>query len=202
MRQGLLLPPGSSEPIVLVGDRGDVKYWPDFLDTAESAALAAELRETTRFRADSRLMYGRRVAVPRETGARGDGMPQPWTPRLLAVRDRLVELLGSGFDFVFVNRYRDGRDSVAWHGDREGARRPVIASLSLGAARRFDLRPKPDPAWRPRPVSLDLYDGDLLVMAGETQIWWEHRVRKDPRIHEERLNLTFRQLSARSDWPN
>ena len=199
MRQGLLLP-GSTEPIVLVGDRGDVKYWPDFLDTAESAALAAELRATTRFRADSRIMYGRRVAVPR------DRRPRRWdaaarTPGLLAVRARLVELLGTGFDFVFVNRYRDGRDSVAWHGDREGARLPVIASLSLGAARRFDLRPKPDPEWRPRPVSLDLYDGDLVVMAGETQIWWEHRVRKDPRIHDERLNLTFRQLSARSDWP-
>src|SRR5579871_1697072 len=192
MRQGLLLPT-TTDPIVLVGDRGDVKYWPDFLGTTESAALAAELRATTRFRADSRMMYGRRVAVPRETGARGEGMPQPWTAGLLAVRDRLVELLGSGFDFVFVNRYRDGRDSVAWHGDREGERLPVIASLSLGAARRFDLRPKPDPQWRPRPVSLDLYDGDLLVMAGETQIWWEHRVRKDPRIHEERLNLTFRQ---------
>ena len=198
MRQGLLLP-SSTDPIVLVRDRGDVKYWPDFLATDESLALAEDLRATTRFRADSRIMYGRRVPVPRETGARGDGMPQPWTPGLLAVRDRLVELLGAEFDFVFVNRYRDGRDSVAWHGDREGARLPVVASLSLGAARRFDLRPKPDPEWRPRPVSLDLYDGDLLVMAGETQIWWEHRVRKDPRIHEERLNLTFRQLSGRSN---
>lgn len=200
MRQGLLLP-SSSDPVVLVRERGDVKYWPEFLDPAESAALADDLRTTTRFRADSRIMYGRRVAVPRETGARGDGMPQPWTPGLLAVRDRLTALLGTGFDYVFVNRYRNGRDSVAWHGDREGARLPVIASLSLGATRRFDVRPKADPSWRPRPVSLDLYDGDLVVMAGETQLWWEHRVRKDPRIHEERLNLTFRQLSARSDYP-
>jgi len=196
MRQGLLLSV-SDGPTALVADRGDVRYWPGFLEPDESHALATEVRATTRFRADSRVMYGRRVAVPRETGARGDGMPQPWTSGLLAVRDRLAALLGTGFDFVFVNRYRDGRDSVAWHGDREGARLPVIASLSLGAARRFDLRPKPDPAWRPRPVSLDLFDGDLLVMAGETQLWWEHRVRKDPRIREERLNLTFRQLVAR-----
>jgi len=196
MRQGLLLSV-SDGPIALVADRGDVRYWAGFLEPSESLALATELLATTRFRADSRVMYGRRVAVPRETGARGDGMPQPWTPGLLAVRDRLTALLGTGFDFVFVNRYRDGRDSVAWHGDREGARLPVIASLSLGAARRFDLRPKPDPAWRPRAVSLDLFDGDLLVMAGETQLWWEHRVRKDPRVREERLNLTFRQLVAR-----
>jgi alkylated DNA repair dioxygenase AlkB len=198
MRQGLLLP-DNGEPVTLVAERGDARYWPGWLDSAESAELADELRATTRFRADSRVMYGRRVAVPRETGARGDGMPQPWSPRALAVRDRLAVLLGIGFDFVFVNKYRDGRDSVAWHGDREGARLPVIASLSLGAARRFDLRPKPDPGWEaPRPVSLDLFDGDLVVMAGETQLWWEHRVRKDPRIHDERLNLTYRQLVARS----
>ena len=126
-----------------------MRYWPGSLDPAESAALAAELRATTRFRADSRIMYGRRVAVPRETGARGDGMPQPWTPGCWRSATGSSTLLGTGFDFVFVNRYRDGRDSVAWHGDREGARLPVIASLSLGAARRFDLRPKPDPEWRP-----------------------------------------------------
>lgn len=195
MRQASLWSRGPG-PDVLVDDRGDVRYWPEFLSSAESAALAAELRRTTRFHADSRIMYGRRVAVPRETAARGDGMPQPWTPGLLAVRDRLVTLLGTGFDYVFVNRYRDGRDSVAWHGDREAERRPTIASLSLGAARRFDLRPKAVPGWAPRPVSLDLFDGDLVVMAGETQEWWEHRVRKDASIHEERLNLTFRQRFA------
>jgi alkylated DNA repair dioxygenase AlkB len=199
MRQVSFLP--NSGPVTLVAERGDVRYWPEFLDAAESAALAAELRATTRFQADSRMMYGRRVAVPRETAARGDGMAQPWTPALLAVRRRLVSLLETPFDYVFVNRYRDGRDSVAWHGDRESERRPTIASLSLGAARRFDLRPKPalragPEAWAPRPVSLDLYDGDLLVMAGDTQEWWEHRVRKDPRIHDERLNLTFRQRFA------
>jgi alkylated DNA repair dioxygenase AlkB len=195
MRQGLLLP-ATSDPIVLVGARGDVRYWPEFLEADASAALVEELRATTRFREDSRVMYGRRVAVPRETAARGDGMPQPWTPRLLAVRDRLTELLAQRFDYVFVNRYRDGRDSVAWHGDREGARRPVIASLSLGATRRFDLRPKPDPVWAARPVGVDLADGDLVVMAGDTQMYWEHRVRKDPRVRAERLNLTFRQLVA------
>lgn len=197
MRQPALFPL-SDGPLVLVADRGDVRYWEGFLRAREAAELAAELRETTRFHADSRIMYGRRVAVPRETAARGEGMPEPWTPRLLAVRDRLSQLLGARFDYVFINRYRDGSDSVAWHGDHEAEREPTIASLSLGAARRFDLRPKPDSGWAPRPHSLDLYDGDLLVMAGATQLWWEHRVRKDPRIREERLNLTFRQRGGGS----
>jgi alkylated DNA repair dioxygenase AlkB len=193
MRQGLLLPL-PERPLVLIAERGDARYWPEFLDPADSAALAEELRATTHFHADYRMMYGRRVAVPRETAARGDRMPQPWTPRLLATRDRIAALLGTWFDYVFVNRYRDGRDSVAWHGDREAEHHPVIASLSLGATRRFDFRPKTAPDWAaPRPITLELADGDLVVMAGETQQWWEHRVRKDPAIHEERLNLTFRQ---------
>jgi alkylated DNA repair dioxygenase AlkB len=198
MRQTLLLPL-PEHPLVLISDRGDARYWPEFLEPAETAALVAELMESTRFRADSRVMYGRRVAVPRETAARGDRMPQPWTPLLAAVRDRIAGLLETHFDFVFVNRYRDGRDSVAWHGDREADRRPLIASLSLGATRRFDFRPKPAPDWAPRPITLELADGDLLIMAGETQEWWEHRVRKDDAIHEVRLNLTFRQhLSSRA----
>jgi alkylated DNA repair dioxygenase AlkB len=184
------------EPVRLVGDRGDVVYYPGFLGFDEGDALVAELLATTRFAADSRMMYGKRVAVPRETAGRGGGMAQPWTPLLLAVRERLETRLRTGFDYVFVNRYRDGRDSVAWHGDHEGTGR-VIGSLSLGATRTFDLRPKRESGLRPRTIAVDLAHGDLVVMAGETQQHWEHRVRKDPRVHEERINLTFRQHRAR-----
>ncbi len=194
----MLFPPGPN-PIVLVGECGDVTYYPAYLGDAEATALREELRATTRFVADSRMMYGRRVAVPRETAGRGDRMSQPWTPGLLAVRARLDALLQSGFDYVFVNRYRDGRDSVAWHGDHDGSGDPrlVVASLSLGATRAFDLRPKRESGLRPRTIAVDVAHGDLIVMAGETQRMWEHRVRKDPCVHEERINLTFRQHRAR-----
>ena len=116
-------------------------FYPAFLGFDEGDALVAELLASTHFAADSRMMYGKRVAVPRETASRGDRMAQPWTPLLLAVRERLETLLATGFDYVFVNRYRNGNDSVAWHGDYED-RGTVIASLSLGATRQFDLRPK------------------------------------------------------------
>ena len=118
MRQAALFG-ALEEPVALVGERGDVMYYPGFLGFEEGDALVAELLATTRFAADSRIMYGKRVAVPRETAGRGDRMSQPWTPGLLAVRERLEALLATGFDYVFVNRYRDGRDSVAWHGDHE-----------------------------------------------------------------------------------
>jgi alkylated DNA repair dioxygenase AlkB len=198
MRQAMLFPPGP-EPVALVAERGDVTYFPGYLDAAEATALFDDLRATTRFAADTRMMYGRRVAVPRETAGRGEGMSQPWTAGLLAVRLRLEALLGTGFDYVFVNRYRDGRDSVAWHGDHDGGRDPrrVVASLSLGATREFGLRPKCQSGLRPRAIAVDVAHGDLIVMAGETQRMWEHRVRKDLRVRGERINLTFRQHRAR-----
>lgn len=195
MRQAALFG-ALEEPVTLVNDHGDVAFHPAFLGFEEGDALVAELLATTRFAADSRMMYGKRVAVPRETAGRGDRMSQPWTPRLVIVRERLEVLLGTGFDYVFVNRYRDGRDSVAWHGDHESSGK-VVASLSLGATREFDLRPKRESELRPRAIALDLAHGDLVVMAGETQRYWEHRVRKDPRVHDQRINLTFRQHHVR-----
>jgi alkylated DNA repair dioxygenase AlkB len=184
------------EPVSLISEHGDVAFYPAFLGFEEGDALVAELLATTKFAADSRLMYGKRVAVPRETAGRGDRMTQPWTPQLLEVRERLGALLGTAFDYVFVNRYRDGRDSVAWHGDHEISGK-VVAPLSLGATREFDFRPKRESDLRPRMIALDLAHGDLVVMRGETQRYWEHRVRKDPRVHEQRINLTFRQHHVR-----
>jgi alkylated DNA repair dioxygenase AlkB len=192
MRQALLFEL-SGAPLVLAAERGDVTYYPEYLAPAEADALTAELLATTVFRADSRMMYGRRVAVPRETAGRGEGMAQPWSPLLLALRARLEGSLGTHFDYVFVNRYRDGRDSVAWHGDHDPNR--VVASVSLGATRAFELRPKRDAGLAARPLTVDVTHGDLIVMQGETQSYWEHRVRKDPRVHEQRINLTFRQRS-------
>jgi alkylated DNA repair dioxygenase AlkB len=197
MRQSALFG-ALDEPVVLVGERGDVTYHPGFLGFDEGDILIEELLATTRFVADSRLMYGRHVAVPRETAGRGEGYTEPaWTPFLDDVRRRLGARLDTGFDYVHINRYRDGRDSVAWHGDHETDPRFIVASLSLGATRTFDLRPKRESGLRPRTIGVDVVHGDLIVMRGETQRNWEHRVRKDPRVHEMRLNLTFRQRRAR-----
>jgi len=186
-------------PTRLVGDRGDVTYVPEFLDRATADNLVAELSADTRWRADSRMMYGRRVLVPRETAGRGEKMPQPWTPTLERVRAMIEMHTGTTYDYCFLNRYRDGNDAVAWHGDRDGSRdaRLIVASLSLGATRSFQLRPKKDSGLRYDPIAVDVTHGDLIVMAGDTQLYWEHRVPRDPRITETRLNVTFRQHRAR-----
>lgn len=191
----------AAQPTVLVGDRGDVTYVPEFLDAGLADALVRELNADTRWRADSRVMYGKRVLVPRETASRGAGKAQPWTPTLTVVRGLIERYTGSTYDYVFLNRYRDGRDAVAWHGDRDGEQdaRLIVASLSLGASRAFQLRPKKDSGLRHDPISVDVAHGDLIVMRGDTQLYWEHRVPRDLRVTGERLNVTFRQLHARDD---
>ncbi|GAC1416972.1 MAG: alpha-ketoglutarate-dependent dioxygenase AlkB [Candidatus Velthaea sp.] len=191
----------AAQPTVLVGDHGDVTYIPDFVSGATGAALFGELHESTDFKADSRMMYGRRVLVPRETAARGAKCPQEWSPTLLQVRALVEAHVGTSFDYVFINRYRNGNDSVAWHNDNDAEEDPrrIIASLSLGATRTFELRPKRASGLDYKKVAVDVAHGDLIVMQGDTQLYWEHRVPKEPRIAGERINLTFRQHQVQSD---
>jgi alkylated DNA repair dioxygenase AlkB len=180
--------------VVVSGD-GDVRLYRGWLGRERADALLASIRATATWVQERRKMYDRVVDVPRVQAWFGDDRERPFTPELEAVRRELEALTGAGFSHVLLNRYRTGKDSVAWHNDREVAHltRPVIASLTLGATRAFDLRPK---AERKEIVSIDLDHGDLLVMRGETQTNWEHRVAKDPRIAGERINLTFRQQPA------
>ncbi|MBC5800634.1 MAG: alpha-ketoglutarate-dependent dioxygenase AlkB [Candidatus Eremiobacteraeota bacterium] len=181
----------------LIGSEGDgdVTLYRGWLARDRAEALLASIRASTAWQQERRKMYDRFVDVPREQAWFGDDRDRPFTPELLAVRNELQTLTGARFVYVLLNRYRDGRDSVAWHSDREvqGLAHPVIASLTLGATRAFDLRPK---RARTDIVSIDLDHGDLLVMRGGTQTHWEHRIRKDARIGSERINLTFRQQPA------
>jgi alkylated DNA repair dioxygenase AlkB len=182
----------AGEPIV--SGSGDVRLYRGWLAPERADALLASIKATAVWTQERRKMYDRFVDVPREQAWFGDDRARPFWPELDAVRRALETLTASHFSHVLINRYRDGRDSVAWHNDREveHIRQPVIGSLTLGATRAFDLRPKSD---RSRVISIDLDHGDLLVMRGDTQLNWEHRVAKDRRIAGERLNLTFRQIA-------
>ena len=194
---------GSAEPTLfsafvdpageaLVTGDGDVRLVRGWLAKPRADELLASITATTVWAQERRKMYDRFVDVPREQAWYGDDRERPFTPELLAVRRDVEVFAGARFAYVLLNRYRDGRDSVAWHNDREvaGLARPAIASLTLGATRAFDLRPKCD---RGRVISVDLDHGDLVVMRGDTQLNWEHRVAKNSRLTGERINLTFRQ---------
>jgi alkylated DNA repair dioxygenase AlkB len=178
--------------VVLVDEDGDVRLFRGWLARERADALLAWIRANAIWKAERRKMYDRFVDVPREQTWFGDDRAA-WPPELQSVRRSVEAFTGARFGFVLLNRYRDRNDSVAWHGDREGedGRRPVIASLTLGATRAFDVRPKRD---RGRITSTDLEHGDLIVMRGATQEHWEHRIAKERRPVGERINLTFRQL--------
>jgi alkylated DNA repair dioxygenase AlkB len=174
----------------------DVRFWADFLSPAEAASTFAALRAIAPFKQDRRMMYDQLVDVPRLStwyGAEG-----PWPAPLAALLARIEAVTGHAYDKVLFNLYRDGRDSVAWHRDDTDrfGQDEIIASLSLGATRRFLFRPR---AGREgAPFGLALESGSLLLMGGGTQSHWEHCVPKSHRLVGERLNLTFRRSAGLS----
>jgi alkylated DNA repair dioxygenase AlkB len=149
-------------------------------------------------------MFGREIDAPRLSCWIGDPgaayvysrtryEPNAWPAALRPVRERLRETLGFEFNSVLANRYRDGRDAMGWHSDDEPelGSQPVIASVSLGATRRFALKPRAGGGSR---LALDLPHGSLMVMSGETQIHYRHALPRTARMVGERINLTFRRI--------
>ncbi len=118
--------------------------------------------------------------------------PHHMTPTLEHVLELCAQASGSSYNSVLVNLYRDGNDSVSWHSDNEeiNGSEPVIASVSLGATRRFDLRHKESG----ETVRVDLEDGSLLVMSGLSQHCWVHQIAKTKSKVGPRINLTFRRI--------
>ncbi|KGM53807.1 DNA methylase [Lysobacter arseniciresistens ZS79] len=174
----------------------------EWLPAGEAAALFGELRAAVPWEVHRIRLFGREVdsprlscwigdreAVYRYSGARFE--PHPWPARLAELRGRLERELGTGFNSVLANLYRGGRDSMGWHSDDEPelGPAPVIASVSLGATRRFVLKHRRDPARR---LALDLPPGSLLVMSGDTQRNYRHALPRTAKVVGERINLTFR----------
>jgi alkylated DNA repair dioxygenase AlkB len=185
----------------------DVDWYPDWLAPETAEQFLARLIVEVEWRQDTMGTPGGRVALPRLTAWQGDAdavyvysgirnEPQPWTAAVAELKADAEAACGARFNSVLLNRYRSGADSMGWHADREPelGPEPVIASVSLGAARTFDLRHNKTGAVQ----SFSLKGGSLLVMKGKTQAEWRHRVPKEPRVVGERINLTFRWVTPRA----
>ena len=178
---------------------GCVDYWPGWVDDHQS--LLEQLRDEISWEQHGITVFGRTVPTPRLTAWMGDSAysysgvvnePAPWPAALARLRDRLSEELGVGFNSCLANLYRDGSDSMGFHSDDEPelGPEPTIASISLGARRRFVLRHRVSrKRW-----SWDLGAGDLLVMRDESQRDYAHAVPKTTRPIGPRMNLTFREF--------
>jgi alkylated DNA repair dioxygenase AlkB len=187
----------------------EVFFYSAFFSSPQADRLFEELRATTAWRQDTFKLYGKDVNFPRLTAWYGEegstyiysgikNVPLPWSPVLLEVKRAVEPPSGVVFNSVLsvlLNRYRTGKYSVSWHADNEPefGVNPVIASVSFGGTRTFQLRHKKRKELK---TSVELTHGSLLIMRGGTQANWLHQIPKTAKPVEERLNLTFRAIVA------
>lgn len=172
---------------------GTIVYSPGVFARAESERLFAELLEQIPWEAHRRWMYDREVDEPRLTAHYAQA---PFPPVLEAIRARIEPIAGVKIERIGLNLYRDERDSVAWHNDRiaEYGMAPTIALVSFGATRRMQLRTKPT-VERKRSLSINLEPGSLLLMSGNSQLFWDHAIPKERKPVGPRISVALRKAS-------
>jgi alkylated DNA repair dioxygenase AlkB len=192
----------TSTPQTLPMPDAEVTLYSDFFSPHESVTLFQQLVDTIQWAQESIRFGGKAIPLPRLTAWYGDegksysysGItvnPLPWIPLLSSIKTRVETVSPVVFNSVLLNYYRGERDSVSWHSDDEPelGQNPVIASVSFGAARKFQFKHKTDTDQR---LAVDLTPGSLLLMAGTTQHHWKHQIPKTTKPVGSRINLTFR----------
>jgi alkylated DNA repair dioxygenase AlkB len=182
-------------------NNGHIEFCEKFLSDHFSKKLFDSL-VTLDFKQSEIKMTDKVVLTPRLQAWMGDVYinasvytrlkPNPWTKEMLILKNKLEEITQFVFDYVLINYYRNVKDYIAYHSDREaiGEGKNVICSISLGATRKFVLKhidkniPK---------RSFILENGSLIIMKGDdTQKYWKHTITKTTLVDDPRINLTFR----------
>jgi alkylated DNA repair dioxygenase AlkB len=179
-----------------------LSYQAGLISETEGYELMKKLIDETPWTQKVVKMYNKEVITPRLSAWYADAEtydytalnkrePNAWTSELLAIKHLVEPIAGVKFNSVLLNYYRDGNDSVAWHSDNETAlgTHPTIASVTFGQVRAFDIRNKIDHGLK---YTVKLEHGSLLLMKGDLQTAWQHRIAKSATISKPRLNLTFR----------
>lgn len=178
-------------------------YWfPQFLPTQQADQAFMRLHTELNWQQRSIRLFGKSIVQPRLIAWYGERsyhysgltLPaEPFPPFLLSLKTQCDAIADTKFNSVLANLYRDGQDSMGWHQDNEPelGLNPIIASLSLGESRRFVLRHQHDHSLK---IECQLDHGDLLIMAGTTQSFWQHSIPKTHRNKQARINLTFRNI--------
>jgi len=188
--------------IILNSALGRVDYVDQVVPDPEKF-LKALLQEIP-FASEQIMMFGKKVTVPRLVSWHGesgihyrysgtDHVTLPWTPTLLTLKELVEKSSGATYNAVLLNLYRSGQDYMSWHADdeKELGKNPTIASLSLGSERIFEFKKKLD---KKPEISLILKSGSLLIMSGDLQTHYHHRLKKEAKINGIRINLTFRKI--------
>ena len=182
-----------------------LQYHENIFDARAQTTLFESLKQEMAWKQEHIKLFGKVHPTPRLTAWHGDphcnytysgvvNEPLDWTPALFSIKDRIEQLLHPAkFNCVLLNFYRDGHDKMGWHSDdeKELGPSPNIASVSFGAARRFDFKHKTDTNNK---FSVELRSGSVLLMKGDMQHHWLHQLPAQKRIKEPRINLTFRYI--------
>jgi alkylated DNA repair dioxygenase AlkB len=189
--------------INLLPNDGIVNYYGKILNRQEAQHYFDTLLHTIAWKQDEVIIFGKHIVTPRKTAWYGDRpyaytysnttkQALPWTKELRELKARIEAISGATFNACLLNLYHSGNEGMAWHSDDEASlvKNVPIASLSLGAERKFSLKHKQTR----QTISVVLENGSLLVMKGITQTHWLHTLPKTRKITTPRVNLTFRTM--------
>lgn len=177
-------------------------YNETYLPEEQADELLEHMLQDIPWRKSQIKLFGKSIDVPRlQCWMSDDGIDVtdlyqkepaiPWSPQVLRIKKSLEKLTGRRFNYVLLNYYRNGKDSISFHSDKEAIDddKNIVASISVGATRSFILKPK-DVSLKKHKYALK--HGALIVMQGDTQKGWTHGVPKQQNVTEPRVNLTFR----------
>jgi alkylated DNA repair dioxygenase AlkB len=183
-----------SEEIIVSEGRQKLVYFPSFFQDISFEQLS----DAISWRQNEIRIFGKTHPEPRLTAWCGPAyqysnikwIESPWIPDLLPIQEKLIDLTGFYFNAVLCNLYRNGDDSMGWHGDNEREiDQRLIASISIGASRIFKIRKKGSK----QSQSIVLEHGSLLLME-DFQQNWQHSIPKSKKLVNPRINLTFRRI--------
>jgi alkylated DNA repair dioxygenase AlkB len=180
----------------------EIMYYPHFFEKSEADVIFSKLTNEIPWQEDSIRVFGKEYQQPRLTALFGNEgksysysnikmEPHLWSPLLQKIKLVVENNTNTKFTSVLVNLYRDGKDSNSWHADNEKelGLNPIIASLSFGAERVFQLKHNSIIGLK---QNIILEHGSLLLMKGTTQHFWKHQIPKTSKNIGPRINLTFR----------
>ena len=187
---------------------GSAHYYPKVFTEQDCMALMRRLQTSLKWEPEQLMMFGKLVTTRRKVAWVADPLcsytysgvkkiPQAWTSELVLIKEKLEKASQAEFNSCLLNLYHDGNDGMGWHSDDEKELDPLspIASLSLGAQRKFAFRHKKDK----ETISLFLGNGSALVMHPPTQEYWQHALLKSKTASDIRINLTFRKINIRDE---
>ena len=189
-------------PVIFDLQDADIVYYPLFFNAEKSDNLFEKLLEEVPWQLDNITVFGKSHPQPRLTALYGNGgkpygysniimQPHAWSPLIMFIKNEVEMVVKQKFTTVLLNQYRTGKDSNGWHADNEKelGRNPVIASVSFGAERNFQLKHN---TIADAKKNIVLEHGSLLMMQGTTQHFWKHQIPKTAKMVLPRINLTFR----------